>query len=304
MDDVTYNLLDRMSLDRARLIKRDEFEDPDLLRVKPTRSVAEYCWTCTPSLPLYVLRTKPEVDLITYLDADLYFFSSPEPIFTEFGDRSILIVEHKFSPRFSELAVNGKYNVEWLTFRRDESGLAALNWWRERCIEWCYYRFEDGKLGDQKYLDDWPERFPGVHVLKHIGGGVAPWNMSSYTVRLHEGRIHIDGMPLIFFHFHKFRILTARRFSEVSPMYAESSGLPKPIFDEYSRSLREVLKAVRRIEPRFSSGIESVGINGYAKTALRFVHSGYWKLWKPVRAIVKRMIPARLRILIQESMRA
>lgn len=304
MDDVTYDVLTRMNLTRSRLIRRDDFEDPDLLRVKPSRSVAEYCWTCTPSLPLYVLRTQPDIDLITYLDADLFFFSTPEPIFTELGNQSILLVEHKFAPRFADLAVNGKFNVEWLTFRRDESGLAALTWWRERCIEWCFYRVEDGKLGDQKYLDDWPERFRGVHVLKHLGGGVAPWNMSNYEIALQDGHIYVDKIPLIFFHFHKFRILTPRLFSEVPPMYADLRGLPKPIFDEYSRTLRAAIAAVRLIEPRFSNGIEIVGIKGYAKTALRFVHCGYWKLGKPLRAIVRRVIPARLRILIQESMRA
>lgn len=304
MDDVTYALLDRMTLVRARLIRREDFEDPALIRVKPTRTVAEFCWTCTPSLPLYVLRTHPDVDLITYLDADLYLFSSPEPIFSEFGDQSILIVEHKFSPQFSEHAVNGKYNVEWLTFRRDELGMAALVWWRERCLEWCYYRLEDGKLGDQKYLDDWPERFRGVHVLNNVGGGVAPWNMSSYTITLQDAHVYVDGTPLIFFHFHKFRILTPTLFSEVPPMYAAADGLPRPVFDDYSRSLRIVIEDVRRIEPRFSDGIELVGVMGYGMGALRFVHHGYWNLWKPLRGIVRRVIPERLLTSIREFLRA
>ena len=79
------------------------------------------------------------------------------------------------------------YNVQFMTFRRDARGLEALHWWRDRCIEWCYYRVEDGKLGDQKYLDDWPERFDGVHVLEHPGGGLAPWNVENYELARRNG---------------------------------------------------------------------------------------------------------------------
>ena len=41
----------------------------------------------------------------------------------------------------------------YILFRRDENGLACLNWWRDRCNEWCNKRLEDGKeaAGDKLF---------------------------------------------------------------------------------------------------------------------------------------------------------
>ena len=165
-------------------------------------------WTATPALPLYQLAARPELDEITYLDADLMFFSDPEPFFEELGDDSVLITPHRFSPELAHHAINGIYNVQFLTFRRDERGLEALNWWHDRCIEWCYHRFEDGKLGDQKYLDDWPERFEGVHVLAAQGRRARalehhPVRSCARTAR---GSTSTRNR-LIFFHYHRVRML-------------------------------------------------------------------------------------------------
>src|SRR5207237_5145326 len=99
-------------------------------------------------------------------------------------------------------AKSGIYTVGWVSFRRDADGLACLRWWRERCLEWCRDRHEDGRFADQKYLDDWPTRFEGVRVLQHKGANLAPWNLSNVTVQIREGRIQADEEPLLFFHFH------------------------------------------------------------------------------------------------------
>jgi hypothetical protein len=88
--------------------------------------------------------------------------------------------------------------------------MSTLNWWRERCLEWCYDRFEDGKFGDQKYLDDWPDRFEGIHELRHLGGGVAPWNMSQYSYKMDDKEVYLKKTDpwsrLVFFHFHSLKI--------------------------------------------------------------------------------------------------
>ena len=172
-----------------------------LLAAKQNRSRVEYYFTCTPSLPLYILNHWPEVELITYLDADLFFFSDPTSLFDEIGDHSIAIIAHRFPPRMRHLEAHGFYNVGWLTFRRDEQGLQCLQVWRDQCIEWCYDRVEGGRFGDQKYLDDWPRRYTRAVVLQHPGANLAPWNIANYRIRGRHGRLWVDDQPLVFYHF-------------------------------------------------------------------------------------------------------
>lgn len=204
MDRECYEDLARRQLANVFLIALEDFErnDSALLEVKSGRSLAEYYFTCTPSLPLYIFQRFPEQNILTYLDADLFFLSDPAPLFDELGQGSIGIIEHRFPPELRHLEMYGMYNVGWITFRRDEQGLACLQWWRERCIEWCYDRVEPGRFADQKYLDQWPALFTGVRVLQHKGANVAAWNVSRYKLTIKDGQICVDDQPLIFYHFH------------------------------------------------------------------------------------------------------
>lgn len=195
-----------LKMPRITIITETELEDGDhdLLSVKSGRSRLEYYYTCGPSLPLYVLRRYPEVDLITYLDADLYFYSDPAPLFRELANKSIGITVHNF-PEYRPPPATGKYNVGWLSFRRDPEGLRCLEWWRSKCIAWCYEKFEAGKYADQMYLDEWPRLFKGVHVLEHKGANVAAWNIGDYEVTEEKGKLVVSGFPLVFYHFHGFK---------------------------------------------------------------------------------------------------
>lgn len=212
-DIKSYNVLKKLNLPKATVISLSEFEDEKLLQIKPTRSIAEYCWTSTSSTILYVLENF-DVDNCTYVDADVFFYSSPEPIFQELGDKSILITEHRYSPQYNKELKAGKYCVQFVTFKKDENGLKALKWWRDRCLEWCYARYEDGKFGDQLYLDDWTERFQGVHIMHHLGGGLAAWNVQQYDFKLVNGKIFGKEIStgkefeVIFYHFHYLKFFS------------------------------------------------------------------------------------------------
>lgn len=180
--------------------------DHDLAAVRPYRSTVEFYFTSTPAWPLFLLHKFPEIDQIIYLDADLYFYSSPEPIFEEIKDASISIIGHRYAPHLIDYEKNGIYNVSWVGICRDENGLACLELWREKCLEWCYDRHENGKYADQKYLDYWPERFANLHIIQHLGVNLAPWNISNYKISVDEsGRVLVDDQKLIFYHFHGFK---------------------------------------------------------------------------------------------------
>ena len=170
----TYEILSKINDKYFTVISLAEFESDKLKNIKSSRTSQEYCWTCTPSVIYYVL-SHFDLDHCIYLDADLYFFNSPKYLTDEMPqDRSVMITEHRYTKEYDQTSTSGKYCVQFIYFKNNLDGLYVLNWWKERCIEWCFNRVEDGKFGDQKYLDNWTSQFKGVHELNHLGGGIAP----------------------------------------------------------------------------------------------------------------------------------
>ena len=190
----TLTLLDLPNLKTIPLAVLEAWE-PGLEIAKGNRSLIEYYFTLSPLLPLYILKHEPQTEVITYLDADLYFYGSPEPIFTELGDRSILVIEHRYPDYLKTNERFGLFNVQYESFRHDTHGLACLERWRDQCLEWCYDRDEPTRYADQKYLNEWPERYgDNLVVLQHRGAGVAPWNWATYPLEIQHNLslIHIS----------------------------------------------------------------------------------------------------------------
>jgi hypothetical protein len=246
MDRICFEALTTLALPGIHAIALHDFEkgDNDLLAAKQNRTLIEYYFTCSPSLPLFILNNNPQVDLITYLDADLFFFAEPKPIYDELADRSIGIIGHRF-PRFlSDNEVYGIYNVGWVSFRRDAQGLACLSWWRERCLEWCYDRCEDGRFADQKYLDVWPIRFQKVAVLQHKGANLAPWNLANYTISTDGDRVLVDEQSLIFFHFHGLKQIARWAYDPGLDAYQAKATtvIRRSVYMPYIRTLAETAR--------------------------------------------------------------
>jgi hypothetical protein len=236
-----------------------DVETEELLKVKAGRGVAEYCWTLSSCFTWHVMQEHAEIDFLTYVDADLLFYSDVQPLYEEIGDASIAIIEHRFTPRLKEREVNGRFCVEWVSFRRDEQGLACLSRWRDQCLEWCYYRLEDGKMGDQKYLDEWPSRYSSCHILMHPGAGIAPWNYAQYSFGADgHGNILVEGAPLVFYHFHQFQLLDNGEFDRLSTFYTSECPEPALVYEAYEAELKTCLRSVREIVPGFKAGLKPV----------------------------------------------
>ncbi len=208
MDELVEQQLRQLALPHVSLIPLQEVETDALLGVKNGRTRGEYCWTLTPFTPQFVFDRDQTIKRVTYLDADIFFFNSPQVLLKEFKEsgKHVLITEHAYAPEYDHSVTSGRFCVQFMTFRRTHEGKAVMQWWQDRCIDWCFSRFEDGKFGDQKYLDDWPERFTdSVHVLKQREKTLAPWNLRRFT------KYSSKPTNFVLYHFHSLRIVKSNR---------------------------------------------------------------------------------------------
>jgi hypothetical protein len=235
MDDEVNAALDAMAIPSVKTIKLRDVETAELLAIKGGRNRAEYCWTLTPFTPKIVFNLDPQAERVTYVDADMYLLKSPSPIFDEFraSGKAVMITDHAYDAEYDASATSGQYCVQFMTFVRGSSE-AVRQWWQDRCVEWCFDRIEDGKLGDQKYLDDWPTRFPEyVHVLSQIDALLAPWNARRFPYS-----------RAIAWHFQGFRLLSGNRVL-LHRGYSVPDVVNRMIYAPYMREIQNILENLR-----------------------------------------------------------
>jgi hypothetical protein len=237
MDSECFKILNALVLSNVSLLKLEDYESPELLDVKGGRSAGEYCWTLTPFVPRIVFNADPSINRVTYLDADLWFRKSPEPIFLEFEEskKHVLITSHGYAPEYDQSEASGEFCVQFMTFRNSCESELVRKSWEDQCIDWCFARQELGKFGDQKYLDAWPLEYPNlVHVMINQGWALAPWN----SIRFPYGES-------IFYHFQGFRLGKNGKY------FLGHYAVPKPTFDGvYNPYFVDIKNAITLLEER------------------------------------------------------
>lgn len=271
VDDKTHEVLTGLDLPDVRLLRLSELESKELLSVKPGRSKGEYCWTLTPFAPRFVFEADGGVERVTYIDADLWFRKDPAAIFREFdaSGKGVLITDHAYGAEQDHSATSGQFCVQFMVFSRRD-GEVVRKWWEEKCLEWCFARFEDGRFGDQKYLDDWPDRFPeAVHILGNKELLLAPWNATRYPYG-----------NAVAWHFHSFRICGGgQKFvAEFGPYPLPKTTrihIYRPYLNDISRSIRQLEARGIVVSAQKAIRLIDVAKNLIKKVSYQFKYSGY-----------------------------
>lgn len=233
MDSDTERLLSFLELPNLNIIGLRQLETFELLKIKPERTGGEYCWTMTPFSINGVLKNNPQVKRVTYLDSDVFFFKDPRILLSELENigKHVLITEHAYDPIYDQSELCGRFCVQFVTIANSHEGRNVCDWWENRCLEWCFNRMEDGKFGDQKYLDVWPKIFNNdVHVLSAVEETLAPWNVKRF--------LSPNVFPVMF-HFHGLRFLNRQRVRLYDGY--DVGRLASRLYSEYLAEIKKIL---------------------------------------------------------------
>lgn len=247
MDEDVFRILSKANFKNVRPVPLSAVETDDLKRLKQTRTASEYCWTLKSVFMHNILTIYAFIPRLTYLDADMMFFSDPAFVFERYKHASALLSRHDFSDKFKYMEADvGTFNSGFLTIKNDARGLECLKWWEEKCLDWCGNTTVTGQFGDQKYLEEMHIRFQNVAVVDIPGVNAAPWNDAGKKTTNTRGKIYINGFPLILYHYCGFRLR-----SKHTCIFMFGNIYRPIIHKPYMKAVKSAIQLVDAIEPGF-----------------------------------------------------
>ncbi len=250
LDEPTRKALAALALPAVTLISLAELEtyDPRLLAVRSDRLPTEYYFTCKSVLMRYILQHH-RADRLTYLDSDLLCFSNPLTLFEAFPAATVMLTPHRFPDYLRDHEQYGLFNAGWVSTTSDAEGLRFVEWWRDRCLEYCELKVIGEKFADQKYLNQVTGIFPHAVALPHHGVNIGPWNLAATSVEDSKSGLLVDGDPLIFFHFHGVRHIVGRLYDTGLHEYHVdlTPRLRQALYEPYMSTLRSAEETLQML---------------------------------------------------------
>lgn len=204
------------------------------------RNKKEFYFSITPSICLYILENYKDIDLLLYLDADVYLFNELEMLYDEIGDASIAMCSQRL-PWYTSKKY-GMYNVGVNAFRKDREGLACLKQWHEDCSTWKPNQegYSLDFFSDQIWLDKWPFLYENLKIIEHIGIDTAPWNAIQYKFLKQDNTYYVDGKPLVLYHFSSLKQLDDRTW-HVNTIFT-IFNLKESLYNIYEEYINNIIK--------------------------------------------------------------
>ncbi|MDU5106838.1 hypothetical protein [Clostridium sp.] len=259
VDDKCYDFFKEINLDKIELVTISELNREDLLEIKASRKLNQYCWTLKPGFIKYIFTLDDSIERVTYIDSDLFFYQNPNIIFENQPYASVLLSSGEiFLPMYSKefnhtmQTLTGNFNSGFISFKKDKNGLECVNWWDKMCMDSCTSNPEDNKFGDQKYLDDMPFLFNDVYEITTQGINIGHWNYSKYNFTVVNDNIMVNNNKLIFYHYSGFRIISKYDIRQVHEQDRVNIPFIYPI---YKRALGKIIDDVEKIDPDFKEYI-------------------------------------------------
>lgn len=255
IDDESHSVLKKIKWNTFHLITEKEL-DAGIQSLKEERKIHEYCWTLKPVLCEHVMTNYSSIKRVTYLDSDLYFWENPNKIFKNQPNCSVLLsIEEKYKPNWKKasqrkmIKITGLYNSGFISFKQDKISLQSVKWWKDKCLESCKIAPEEGKFGDQKYLDELPSLFPNICAITTPGVNIGPWNYLKYQFSNVNDSIFIDDSLLIFYHFSSLRVVSKNK---VNFVYRVNKKKLPFIYQIYIKAIKDIIDLVEKLDPNFN----------------------------------------------------
>ena len=176
-------------------------------------SVVEMC-TAVKGIAFQEIFRRYQCEKVIYLDPDIVVFDDLRRLSEKLDRHSVLLTPHQTAPEASTEAVvdneicslrHGVFNLGFLGVCNSQEGKRFLEWWSQRCQDFCYDDIPNGLFTDQRWADLIPAFFTDYHILRDAIYNVSTWNLTHRvaTGNLETG-ILINNQALSFYHFSGF----------------------------------------------------------------------------------------------------
>lgn len=207
------------------IISIEELNIPNLKQWIFKHSVVEMC-TAIKGVAFQEIFKRYNCEQVIFLDPDIAIFSPLDELLQHFEESSILLTPHQLEPEKSREKVidneicflmHGVFNLGFLGVKSSLEGIRFLEWWSNRCLNFCYADTASGLYTDQRWIDLVPSFFTQVAILRNPAYNVAYWNLTNREVTgsFEEG-IFVNGKPLCFYHFSSSQVIMQEKYKVVN----------------------------------------------------------------------------------------